>query len=461
VQAFIPLLIGLVVIVGGILWIRLHAFLALLLAAAIIAWMTPTEWIVAAGTARGMTEAAASQVARSFFLDRVAEGFGRTIGQIGMMVVMATLIGESMLRSGAADRLVRAILRRVGEKRAPHAFAVSGFLLGIPVFFDTVFYLAIPVIKAVRLRTGRHYLWYILALLAGGSMTHSLVPPTPGPLFVAAELKVDLGLMIGMGALVGGISALAGFLFGYWSDRRLELPLRESEESLARLRVLAERGERELPPTWLALMPILLPVVLIGGAALLPAGAMGSLKAVGDRNVALIFGAIVGMGLLHRWSSRGEVEEAVRESLVGAGSILLIVGAGGAFGAVLQQTNIGVAIERLSAATMVLPVAFLMTAIIRTAQGSATVAMITAAGAFAGMATTEQLGFHPVYLALAIGCGSKPVTWLNDSAFWVMTRMSGMTEREGLRTITPLMLVMGGVGISVTILLAWLFPMRG
>ncbi len=457
---FLILLIGVVLVVGGILWARLHAFPALLLAASVIAWATPTEWIVEAGLARGMSEAAANQLARSFFLDRVTEGFGRTVGQIGVMIAMASIIGESLLRSGAADRLVRAILQRVGEGRAPQAFAASGFLLGIPIFFDTVFYLAIPLIKAVRLRTGRHYLWYILALLAGGSMTHSLVPPTPGPLFVAAELKVEMGLMIGMGLLVGAISALAGFGFGYWADRRRDLPLRESEESLERLRVVAERREDQLPPTWLAMTPILLPVLLIAGAGLVPSSSAPWLKALGDRNLALILGAVAGLVLLLRWTSRGEMEEAIRESLMGAGSILMIVGAGGAFGAVLQQTNIGQAIERLSVATAVLPVAFLMTAIIRTAQGSATVAMITAAGAFSGMATTAQLGFHPVYLALAIGCGSKPVIWLNDSAFWVMTRMSGMTEREGLRTITPQMLVMGGVGIGVTMLLAWIFPMR-
>jgi GntP family gluconate:H+ symporter len=291
-------------------------------------------------------------------------------------------------------------------------------------------------------------------------MTHSLVPPTPGPLFVAAELKIEMGLMIGMGLLVGAVSTLAGFGFGYWADRRRDLPLREPEEALERLKAVADRSEDQLPPTWQAVTPILLPVVLIAGAGLVPAPSMPWLKALGDRNLALILGAMAGLFLLLRWTSRGEMEAAIRESLVGAGSILMIVGAGGAFGAVLQQTNIGEAIERLSVATAVLPVAFLMTAIIRTAQGSATVAMITAAGAFSGMATTAQLGFHPVYLALAIGCGSKPVTWLNDSAFWVMTRMSGMTEREGLRTITPQMLVMGGVGIAVTMLLAWLFPMR-
>jgi GntP family gluconate:H+ symporter len=116
-------------------------------------------------------------------------------------------------------------------------------------------------------------------------------------------------------------------------------------------------------------------------------------------------------------------------------------------------------IEQLRASAAILPVAFLLTAAIRSSSGSATVAMITTAGAFAGMARPEILGFHPVYLAMAIGCGSKPVSWLNDSAFWIMTRMSGMTEREGLKTISPLMLIMGVVGIIVTMIFARLFPL--
>lgn len=435
VHPFFLLLIGMVVVVGGILWLRLHAFLALLLAAAVVAILTPGE---------------------AFFFDRVAVGFGKTVGQIGIMIAMASIIGDCMLRSGAADRIVRATLRLVGERRAPRAFLASGFVLGIPVYFDTVFYLTIPLIKALRLRTGRHFLWYILAVIAGGSMTHSLVPPTPGPLFVAQEFKVNLATMIVMGCVVGAFSSTAGYLFGKWSDRRMELPLRETEESLARMAELAGRDENRLPPTWLSLLPIMLPVALIAAAAVRKTG---MLAVLGDRNIALMLGAATALGLMFRWASREQAEEAVKDALIGAGGIILITGAGGAFGTVLQQTEIAAAIEKLSAQTAILPVAFTLTALIRTAQGSATVAMITAAGAFSGLAQTGHLGFHPVYLALAIGCGSKPVAWLNDSGFWVMTRMSGMTEKEGLKTITPLMLIMGLVGIVVTMILARIFPM--
>lgn len=440
----------------AILGLRLHAFLALIIAALVVAWLTPADLIYQYALARGMSEVAAGQLVRSFFGDRVAEGFGRTVGQIGLMIAMASIIGEGLLRSGGADRIVRAILRVVGQDQAPRAFVASGFLLGIPVFFDTVFYLAIPLIKAVRLRSGRHYLWYILALIAGGSITHSLVPPTPGPLFVAAEFRIDLALMIGMGCFIGVFCSAAGYIFARWSDQRLDIPLRETPDSIARMEELSTKDETDLPPTWLAVLPILVPVLLIALAAIRPAPL---LKVIGDKNIALIIGAMISMALLLRWGSKKEFEAGVTEALIGAGGIALITGAGGAFGTVLQQTNIGALINQLQSQEAILPAAFLLTAAIRSSSGSATVAMITVAGAFSAMARPELLGFHPVYLAMAIGCGSKPVSWLNDSAFWVMTRMSGMTEKEGLKTISPLMLIMGVVGIVVTMIMARLLPL--
>jgi gluconate:H+ symporter, GntP family len=167
------------------------------------------------------------------------------------------------------------------------------------------------------------------------------------------------------------------------------------------------------------------------------------------------------MLLLIRAASAKRTETAVSDALLSAGVIILITSAGGAFGTALQQTNIGAAIESIATnyKAFVLPVAFLLTAMIRTAQGSATVAMLTAAGAFAGIATAEQLGFHPLYLALVIGCGSKPVSWMNDSGFWVITKMSGMTEKESLRVMAPITTIMGIVGLIVTMIGAKLFPL--
>jgi GntP family gluconate:H+ symporter len=412
----------------------------------------------------------ARQLAGESVGERVADGFGRTASQVGIIIAMASIIGVCMLESGSADRLVRWVLRLLGEKRAPSAFLGSGFLLAIPVFFDTVFYLMIPLAKAMRLRTGKNYLLYILAVVAGGTMAHSLVPPTPGPLFVAAEFGVDMGVMILGGCVVGMVASSVGFAFAYWAGRRWDFPLRESEESLAQLNELSKRDESGLPATWLSFLPILLPVVLIAGRTVLEAGVWGTpadlpwgslILVLGDKQIALTLAAVIALLTLLKATSGGKTGEAVKSALRTAGVIILIIGAGGAFGSALQQTGIGLAIKDLATTYQlsILPLAFFLTALIRTAQGSATVAMITAAGAFSGIADPAILGFHPLYLALAIGCGSKPVWWMNDSGFWVVSQMSGMTEAEGLRTLTPLLVFMGLAGLVATLILAFIFPL--
>ena len=469
------LLIGMAVVICAVLLLRLHAFFALLLGALVVAVLTPAEAIQQFALARGMSPDAARQLSETAFADRVAEGFGRTCGQIGIVIAMASIIGDCLLRSGAADRIVRTALKIMGERRAGYAFLGSGYLLGIPVFFDTVFYLMIPLVKAMRLRTGKNYILYVLGVVAGGTMTHSLVPPTPGPLFVANELGVDLGLMIIAGCAVGVFTSAAGYLYAIWANRIWELPLRETPESMTQLEELSKREDSRLPSIWLSLAPIVLPVLLIAASATLLSNKVTAfqntsvwegrllslLGTLGDKNIALIIGAIIALLIMLRTGSADKSISAVRDALTSAGVIILITGAGGAFGGVLQQTGIGGTIQQLSSGYQIpiLPLAFVLTTLIRTAQGSATVAMITAAGAFAGLATSGQLGFHPVYLALVIGCGSKPIWWMNDSGFWVVSQMSGMTEREGLKMLTPGSALSGLVGLIVIMIGAAIFPL--
>ena len=480
------LLIGMAVVVGGILAFRLHAFLALVLGALVVGTLTPTVALERYAESKGMSAAATEKFVGKTIGERIAEGFGSTATKVGILIGMAAIIGKCLLDSGAADRVVRSTMRLLGERMAPGAFLGSGFLLGIPVFFDTVFYLMIPLGKALRLRTGRNYLLYILSITAGGTMAHSLVPPTPGPLFVAAEFKVDLGVMILMGCGVGFFTAGCAFLFALVINRFIEIPLRESAEmSLADLEKLSQRDDRELPSLWLSLAPILLPVLLIAGATVvkgllddpplwladhpeyLPDWLVKSVMTLGNKNIALIIAASIAMGTLvrQRKTTGEELKSAVQDALASGGVIILITSAGGAFGQILQQTGISQRIGELSNDYEIglLPMAFLVTMFVRTAQGSATVAMITAAGIFSGMVAdgvaAGTLDFHPVYVALAIGCGSKPIAWMNDSGFWVICKMSGMTESEALRTITPMSIIMGVVGITVILIAANVFPM--
>ncbi len=461
---FLILLAGMAVVIGGILFLRLHAFLALLLGAFVVATLTPVDALFEYAVQNGDSLEAAQQMAEQPSGERIARGFGRTTGQVGIVIAMASIIGICLLESGAADRMVRSALRLVGAARAPLAFTGSSFLLAIPVFFDTVFYLMIPLAKATRLRTGKSYLFYVSAIVAGGVMAHSLVPPTPGPLFVAGEFGVDIGLMIMVGLAIGLLSSASGFLYGWWANSRMDLPLRESPEALEQLEEIAARNDRELPPLWLAAIPILLPVVLIAGRTLMGSVSdvqFAALDILGEKNIALTVSAAVAL-LIMLWKTSGdESVEAVKKALKAAGVIILIIGAGGAFGRVLQQTGIGTAIQAIAEnySIGILLLAFLMTALIRTAQGSATVSMVTAAGAMIGLADPSQLGFHPVYLAMAIGCGSKPIWWMNDSGFWVVSQLSGMTEREALKTLTPLSAVMGFAGLAGTMVMAYFFPL--
>lgn len=480
------LLIAVSMVLVGILLLRMHAFLALLLAALVTALLTPTTALEAYAKKQVDKGEWTQNVADRFLseltpADRLAAGFGKTCGDIAILIALASIIGKCVLDSGSADRIVRSTLRALGQRQAPLAFMASGYLLGIPVFFDTVFFLLIPLGKAMRLRSGGNYLFYVLAIVAGATMTHSLVPPTPGPLMVASELGVNMGVMILAGCMVGAVSATTGYLFARWINGRMEVPLRESADvSLAELEAIANRPESELPPLWLAVLPIVLPVILISGQTAIdtyikatplaqaPAwllSARPSIELLGDKNVAMLLAAAIALATV-AWQRRASLKEltgGVENALAGAGSIILITAAGGALGAAINQCGVSDEIGRLTKSMhplLILPAAFLITMLIRTSQGSATVAMITAASLLVDFAKSGNLAFHTVYLALAIGCGSKLVPWMNDSGFWVICKMSGLTEREALRTVTPMNCLMGTAGLIAVMIGAWLLPMK-
>jgi GntP family gluconate:H+ symporter len=472
------LLIGMIVVLGGILLLRLHAFLALILGALIVGSLTTSAALEGYANQKEMTVKEKTALVESSVGQRVAQGFGRTCTKIGILIAMASIIGKFLLESGAAERIVRSLIKWLGEKRASHAFLSSGFLLGMPVFFDTVFYLMMPLGKAMGVRTGRNYGLYIMAIVAGATMTHSLVPPTPGPLFVAGALSVNMGLMIIGGIVVGFFTVSAGYLYALWANRKWPIPVRDTADtSAADLKSMTEKDQASLPPFWLSMLPIILPVILIAGGTFFKSLSKTQssitpsfwqsvavlVDNVGNPNVALTISAAIALLTYACWNrgSKKKITMFLQNALSSGGLIILITSAGGAFGGILQQTGIGYRIQELAASyhIAVLPLAFLVTAIVRTAQGSATVAMITAVGILGGLAGGGQLGFHPVYLALVIGCGSKLIPWMNDSGFWVICKMSGMTEAETLKTCSTMMTLMGIVGLLVIMILARLFPL--
>ena len=454
------LIVALMVVIGGVLAFRLHPFLILILAAFVVALLTPNG--DAALAAPGQ---------------RVAEGFGKTALDIGIVIAMASILGTCLSAAGGAQRIVVSIQRFVGERHTPLALLLAGFVLGIPMFAETVFYLLLPLARAAWDRNGKHYLLCVLAIVAGATMTHSLVPPTPGPLFVADAFNIDMATMIGVGSIVGMIAALAGYVYACWADKRWPLQPKRAghaagngDEQNPSDEAPPPAAPATLPPLWAALLPILLPVVLISlesvsqsAPSLFSPIALSVIRLVGEKNMALSLAALAAILVLYRADGgMPAVRRTIAEAVTEAGGIILVIAAGGALGTTLRQAGLAQLSAGLAtdAGIAIIPIAWLVTAIIRVAQGSATVAMITAAGIMAPTVLDGSPVCHPVYIAVAIGCGSKIGMWMNDSGFWVIGRMSGMSEVQTLRSASVMVFIEGTVGLVVTICLALAWPMR-
>ena len=471
----IILFIGIIMVVGGIIGLKLHPFLALLLGAFCVAILTPPEAIQQFAIDKGISPSAALSLSKKSIGERIATEFGNTCAKIGILIAMAAIIGKCMLESGAAERIIRSILTFTGIDKAPIAFLISSFFLGIPVFFDTVLFLMIPLAKAMTFRIGKNYLLLILCIMAGAAMANSLVPPAPGPLFLIGEMHIPIGLMMISGTIVGLFTITSGYFFAKWANVKWPIELRDSlDAKLEDIKVISAKETIKLPSLGISILPILFPLIFIcldtfinafvpkEGNAEWMTYAIGIFKFFGDKNVAIICGGVIALLVLVKEKGKDEnLTSFVQAALMSGGGIILITAAGGAFGGMLQQTGISNRIAEMTKDYQIalIPLAFFIAAIVRTAQGSATVALITASGILSGMANNAGLEFHPVYLGLAIGCGSKLVPWMNDAGFWIICKLSNLTEKEALKTITPMLAIMGFTGLIIIIIGAKLFPL--
>lgn len=467
----ILLIIGMTVVLGGILVIRLHPILALLLGALIVGALTPAALLQRFAESKGFSPAQVDALLNKSLGERVASGFGSTCERVGLLIVLASFIGKCLLESGAAERIVRSLVKVFGEKKAPFSFMVSSFVLAIPTFFEAVFYLMIPLARAMGARNSKLYALHIMAIVAGATMAHSLVPPTPGPTFAAGAFGINIGLMIIMGSIVGLACSTSGLMYAYWLNKRQDIPLRATAETaVEEMKEWLNKDTTQLPSFFVSILPIVIPVTLIAGntiigslSASIPDSVQSFFKLAGDPLIALFIATAVSLFMLARHYNYNlkTLKKPVDDAVYNAGTIILIIGTGGAFGAMLQQTAIGSWIAEIAPGykLAILPLAFFIAAVVRTAQGSATVAMITAVGVLSALNNPATLGFHPVYLAVVIGCGSKIFPWMNDAGFWIVCKMSGFTERETIRNFSVLLAIMGTVGLGVTMLLAKLFPL--
>jgi GntP family gluconate:H+ symporter len=446
------LILGVGTIVVLLIYFRFHPFLVLLFSSLLCAFASDR---IPAGDA----------------VSTVSSGFAGIMGKIGILLVLASIVGKCLVDSGAADRIIRAFTRLFGEGKEHFSFLFSGFVLSMPVFFDTVFYLLAPLVRAAYARRKRDYALMICAAAAGGAITHALVPPTPGPLLVSETLGVPIGITFLMGTVLAIVPALVGGIgYAHFINRRLVIEPREVYGvSMKEMEQLAHRPITELPSLGASLAPVLIPVFLIAGGSIVPVfldpkGQLANwVQIIGDKDVAFLVGALLSIFLVTSATRQPlrKVAESLEPAVVSGTSIAFITCAGGAFGQVLTQSGVG---EVIAAAARnwgfsLLFLAFACAALIRVAQGSATVAMITSAGIIAPAVAAGNLGFHPVYLVAVIGFGATTTSWMNDSGFWIVGKMSGMSESETLKTWTVLLTVVAVTGFLWAWLLSVLFPL--
>ncbi len=445
------LVVAVAVVFVLIIRFKINAFLALIVAAMTVGLLSP-------------------QVELARTMPMVAGRFGDVCGRIGIVIALAALVGFCLMESGGADKITRVFVRLLGEKRSSLSLLVSGYVLAIPVFFDTVFYLLVPLARAMRIRTGKNYLLFVMAICAGGTITHSLVPPTPGPLAAASTLGVDLGVMILTGCIVGLPMAAVGWMFSAYMDRALPVPFRETPGlSLAELEELANRSDEHLPGFLHSLAPIALPVLMITSntvaQAVAPATGIAKVTAfLGDPNFALLVATVISLHMLahQKRLTLSELAGRVEAAFSNAGLIILITAAGGAFGGMLVEAGVGKALSDLSKQYQVpvLLLGFLLAGLMKLAQGSGTVAIITTSSIVAPLLVEAPPPYHNVYVAMAIGSGALVGSWMNDSGFWVYKQMSGLTEGEALKTWTPLLAVLGFTGFLTVVVASTLVPLK-
>lgn len=431
------LLVSVVFIVLLTVKLKVHPFIALLLAALAYGFMAgmPTDEII----------------------QSVNDGFGKTLGSIGLLIILGVIIGAFMENSGAAYAMADWVLKRVGKNRVPQSMGIMGYFVSIPVFADSGFLLLQPLNKSLSKKAKISLAGSSIALGLGLTAAHTMVPPTPGPIAAAGLLEADLGLVIAVGVPVSLIALCASLIFATkyaartWIDPNPDLT---EEQILAR--------HKDAPGVSKAALPVFVPILLILTRSFLKAfpdvqGAwVDTLLFLGEPFIALLIGVFLACLLPKKFktemlSMHGWVGKALSDSA----SIILITGAGGIFGMMLRNSGIADVIgDTLQTANIGILLPFLIAAAIKTAQGSSTVALITTASIIAPLMATLgfDTGLQKAIVVIAIGAGSAVVSHANDSFFWVVTQMSGMNVKQGYRLHSLGTLVLGGTAFLTLVL---------
>ncbi|WP_324273081.1 GntP family permease [Blastococcus brunescens] len=464
-----------------IMRLKLHAFVALVLVS--------------------LLTALAAQVPLEDVVSTLTAGFGSTLASVALLVGLGAMLGRLLEFSGGAQVLADSLIRRFGEQRAPLALGVAALLFGFPIFFDAGLVVFLPIVFTVARRLGGSLLTYGLPVAGAFAVMHAFVPPHPGPVAAAELVGADIGLVLVFGLLIGLPTwYLGGYLFGTWAGRRYQVAVpdilgsdddgpsgtagssgapQEAVEGTSP--AVADPGADTRtaartagPPSFgtvlaILLLPLLLIFLNTGMSTLATAGTVDAdstfvrtAQLIGATPIALLLTVLVAMWVLgkHRGTDGAEIESVVNSALGPVCAIILITGAGGMFGGVLRASGIGEALADVLAdiGLPVIVAAFVISVLLRIAQGSATVALTTAAGLIAPVVeATDGLSSPDLALiVIAIAGGATVLSHVNDSGFWLVSRFFQMDEKTTLKTWTVMETLLGTIGFLLALVLSLL-----
>ena len=442
-QLLAAVLISIALLLLLILRFKIQAFLALLIAsmaAGILAGMPPTT-----------------------IIDSMKKGMGDTLGFVATVVGLGALFGALLERSGGARSLADYMLEKMSLERAPWAMVGTGLMVSIPVFFDVAFIILVPIVYALQRQTGKSLLFFGMPLLAGLSVAHGFIPPTPGPVAVAHILGVDLGYIILFGLVIGIPAAvISGPIFGSYVSNRIEVTIPNYMQETI------EDNNNHVHPGMIIIIifiPILLMVMntvvkhIPQTAWLIPSSFTIWIGLIGHPFTALMIANLMAWYFLglRQGMTKDDIQEIWSKSLAPAGLIILLTGAGGMFKQILIDTGAGALLAQSLSGDTTTPIIFAFTCslLVRVIQGSATVAMITSAGltaplllSFAGAEVYKAL------VVIAIASGATMMSHVNDSGFWLVNRYFGLTERQTLQSWTMLTVILGLTAFSIALILS-------
>lgn len=428
---------GLAVLIGCIV---------LLIVAITILKVHPIPALLIAGLILGLASGSSVEVVTESLLS----GFGNTLKWIGLVILFGTLLGEILAVSGGADVIADSVIKVFGIKRLPLAMAVIGFLVGIPVFVDVAYLTLLPTVIALSRKSGHSVLVLGLSLASSLTVAHALIPPTPGPLAVAAILETDIGGMIPVNVTVGLFAVIGGLIWIKFNKKNLALTLPKEVASIEGEKKTIEGFKRVLP-----FVALLIPLVLMGIGNLF-SGDNPVISFIKNPVWALLIGVVCALPLLERKDFSKKLNDYFQTAGAKSATVILITGTGGAFGQVIKDTEIVNSLlpeaGGLAAFGIILP--FLLAFMFTTVTGSITVSLITTASIMAPLVTNGSL--PPELTAAAIGAGSLGIIHVNSSFFWLFKEVHEIGTTKLLKTFSTLTAVVSISGGLLVLLLYFL-----